>query len=198
MDQRIDAYIAAAPDFARPILTHLRRAVHETVPGLGETIKWSMPHFTLNGKNLAGMAAFKAHCAFVIHGAGRQGGESDGRRDDGMGAYGKIASMDDLPDADTFRMRLMEAAQGLSGANKAPRALKAPKAEIPVPDDLAAALAENAAAGAVFAAFAPSHRRDYLEWIVDAKAPATRGRRIAQAVEWMAEGKRRNWKYEKC
>ncbi|NOW44247.1 uncharacterized protein YdeI (YjbR/CyaY-like superfamily) [Novosphingobium sp. SG751A] len=197
MDQRIDAYIAAAPDFARPILTHLRRAVHEAVPGLGETIKWSMPHFTLNGKNLAGMAAFKAHCAFVIHGAGRQGAE-EGRRDDGLGAYGKIASMDDLPDADTFRMRLVEAAQGLSGAKKAPRAPKAPKPEIAVPDDLTAALAENAAAGAVFAAFAPSHRRDYLEWIVEAKAPATRARRITQAVEWMAEGKRRNWKYEKC
>lgn len=192
MDQRIDAYIAAAPDFARPILIHLRRAVHEAVPGLGETIKWSMPHFTLNGKNLAGMAAFKAHCAFVIHGAGRQGPE------EGMGAYGKIASMDDLPDADTFRLRLMEAAQGLSGAKKAARAPKAPKAEIAVPDDLAAALADNEAARAVFDGFAPSHRRDYLEWIVEAKAPATRARRIAQAVEWMGEGKRRNWKYEKC
>ncbi|MBN9143576.1 MULTISPECIES: YdeI/OmpD-associated family protein [unclassified Novosphingobium] len=197
MDQRIDAYIAAAPDFARPILIHLRRAVHEAVPGLGETIKWSMPHFTLNGKNLAGMAAFKAHCAFVIHGAGRQGGE-EGHRDDGLGAYGKIASMDDLPDPDTFRMRLMEAAQGLSGTTKAARAPKAPKAEIAVPDDLTEALAENVAARAVFEGFAPSHRRDYLEWIVEAKAPATRARRIAQAVEWMGEGKRRNWKYEKC
>lgn len=195
MDQRIDAYIAAAPDFARPILIHLRRAVHEAVPGLGETIKWSMPHFTLNGKNLAGMAAFKAHCAFVIHGAGRQGAE------EGMGVYGKIASMDDLPDADTFRLRLMEAAQGLSGAKKAaraPKAPKAPKAEIAVPDDLAAALADNEAARAVFDGFAPSHRRDYLEWIVEAKQAATRARRIQQAVEWMAQGKRRNWKYEKC
>jgi len=197
MDPRIDAYIEAAPDFARPILIHLRRFAHDAVPGLGETIKWSMPHFTLNGKNLAGMAAFKAHCAFVIHGAGRQGAD-DGQGDEKSGDYGKIASLDDLPDEQVLKARLIEAAQALSGGQKKSRPPKAPKAEIAVPDDLLAALEGNEAARVTFETFAPSHRREYLEWIVEAKAAATRARRIEQAVEWLAEGKKRNWKYEKC
>jgi uncharacterized protein YdeI (YjbR/CyaY-like superfamily) len=197
MDPRIDAYIEAAPDFARPILIHLRRFAHDAVPGLGETIKWSMPHFTLNGKNLAGMAAFKAHCAFVIHGAGRQGAD-DGQGDEKSGDYGKIASLDDLPDEQVLKARLIEAAQALSGGQKKARPPKAPKAEIAVPDDLLAALEGNEAARVTFETFAPSHRREYLEWIVEAKAAATRARRIEQAVEWLAEGKKRNWKYEKC
>lgn len=194
MDQRIDAYIEAAPDFARPILIHMRKLVHEAVPGLGETIKWSMPHFTLNGKNLAGMAAFKAHCAFIIHGSGRQGAE----REDGMGDYGKIASLDDLPNEQALRARLAEAAQALSGGQKKEKPAKAPKAEIAVPDDLIAALEGNEAARVTFEGFAPSHRREYLEWIVEAKQAVTRARRIEQAAEWLAEGKKRNWKYEKC
>ena len=159
MDQRIDAYIEAAPDFARPILIHMRKLVHEAVPGLGETIKWSMPHFTLNGKNLAGMAAFKAHCAFIIHGSGRQGAE----REDSMGDYGKIASLDDLPDEQALRARLAEAAQALSGGRKKEKPARAPKAEIAVPDDLIAALEGNEAARVTFEGFAPSHRREYLE-----------------------------------
>lgn len=201
MDQRIDAYIAAAPEFARPILIHLRHAVHDAVPGLEETIKWSMPHFTLNGKNLAGMAAFKAHCALVIHVPGRadpSGLQAGHARADGLGDYGRIADLADLPDPDALRRRLADAARAILGGQRAPRAPRPPKAEIPVPDDLMAALANHPAARAVFEGFAPSHRRDYLEWIVGAKQAETRARRIAQAVEWMAEGKRRNWKYENC
>lgn len=194
MDQRIDAYIEAAPEFARPILIHLRAMVHDAVPGLGEAIKWSMPHFTLNGKNLAGMAAFKAHCAFIIHVSGRQGVE----RTDGMGDYGKIATMDDLPDPETLRERLAQAAQALLSEQKGPKVPKAPKVEIAVPDDLLTALESNEAARMAFEGFAPSHRRDYLEWIVEAKQAATRAKRIEQAVEWMAQGKKRHWKYEKC
>lgn len=199
MDERIDAYIAQSPDFARPILIHLRALVHAAVPGLEETIKWSMPHFTLDGKNLAGMAAFKAHCAFIIHGAGRQSAQAEAEPDSGggMGDYGKIARLEDLPDANVLKARLVEAAQGLSGGAKRVRAPRAPKAEIAAPEAFLAALAGNPAARAVFEAFAPSHRRDYLEWIVEAKSEATSARRIAQAIEWLAEGKRRNWKYEK-
>jgi hypothetical protein len=108
-EPRIDAYIEKAAPFARPILTHLRALVHEAVPDLGETIKWGMPHFTVGGKNLAGIAAFKAHCAFVIHGTGRQGME----RDPGMGDYGKIASLDDLPPAEEMKAKLIAAAEAI-------------------------------------------------------------------------------------
>ncbi|WP_068081538.1 YdeI/OmpD-associated family protein [Novosphingobium rosa] len=193
-DPRIDAYIEKAAPFARPILTHLRALVHEALPDLGETIKWGMPHFTVAGKNLAGIAAFKAHCAFVIHGTGRQGME----RDPGMGDYGKIASLDDLPPAEELKTKLLAAAEKIRQGGGMARPKKAPKEAIPMPEDFTQALKAHPAAQAVFEGFAPSNRRDYLEWIVEAKQAATRAKRIAQAVEWLAEGKKRNWKYEKC
>ena len=191
-DPRIDAYIAKAAPFAQPILTHVRALVHRALPGAEETIKWGMPHFMLAGKNVAGMAAFKAHCAVVIHGDGRQG--------EAMGQYGKIAAMADLPSDADLIANLRGAAERVQTVGTAlkPRTLKAPKPEIAMPTEFAAALANVPAAQAAFTAFAPSHRREYLEWITSAKAQATRDKRIAQAVEWIAEGKKRNWKYENC
>jgi uncharacterized protein YdeI (YjbR/CyaY-like superfamily) len=193
-DPRIDAYIANAAPFARPILAHLRAAVHAALPQAEETIKWGMPHFTLSGKNIAGMAAFKAHCSFVIHGEGRQGGDA------GMGQFGKIASLDQLPDDSALAESLRQAAGRIAtqGSATTPRARAAPKAPIAMPDDFSRALAGNPAAQAAFDAFAPSHRREYLEWITEAKREETRAKRIAQSIEWLAEGKKRNWKYEKC
>ena len=187
-DPRVDAYIAKAAPFAQPILTHLRALVAKALPEADETIKWSMPHWTVGGKNLAGISAFKAHCALIIHGDGRQG--------DAMGQFGKIAAMADLPpDADLI-VKLREARDRLA-AGQPKKAKAPPKPEIPMPDDFAAALA-GAGARDKFERFAPSHRREYLEWITTAKAAATRAKRIAQAVEWIAEGKKRNWKYENC
>ena len=188
-DPRIDAYIAKAQPFARPILEHLRALVGRALPEAEETIKWGMPHWTVKGKNLAGMAAFKAHCAFTIHGEGRQG--------DAMGNLGRVTALADLPDDAALVASLRAARERLAaGAPKRPRA--APKPEIAMPDDFAAALAASAAAQAAFAGFAPSHRREYLEWVTEAKRAETRAKRIAQAVEWIAEGKKRNWKYEGC
>lgn len=193
-DPRIDAYIAKAAPFAQPILAHLRQLVHAALPQAEETIKWSMPHFTHLGKNVAGMAAFKAHCSFAIHGEGRQGAEQ------GMGSFGKIASLEDLPSEAELKAKLQEAARRIDAQGRAttPRSKPAPKPEIPMPDDLAAELAQNSTARAAFDGFAPSHRREYLEWITEAKRPETRAKRVAQTVEWLAEGKKRNWKYEKC
>ena len=193
-DPRIDAYIAEAADFARPILIHLRDLTHAAVPAVAEDVKWRMPHFTLNGKNLAGMAAFKAHCAFVIHGDGRQGMARDGE----MGDCGKLTSVADLPPPEELTARLVAAAAIIASGAKKPRPAPKPRADLVAPADLAQALSANPAALAVFDGFAPSHRREYLEWIIEAKQPATRERRIAQTVEWVAQGKRRNWKYEGC
>jgi uncharacterized protein YdeI (YjbR/CyaY-like superfamily) len=193
-DQRIDAYIANAAPFARPILARLRAIVHAALPRAEETIKWGMPHFTVSGKNLAGMAAFKAHCSFVIHGEGRLGGDA------GMGQFGKIASLEHIPDEAMLAESLKQAAERIesTGSAKTPRPKPAPKALVAMPDDFAEALAGNPAARAVFDGFAPSHRREYLEWITEAKRAETRAKRIAQSLEWLAEGKKRNWKYEKC
>lgn len=194
LDPRFDEYIAKAAPFAQPILRHIRQLVHEAVPDLVETMKWSMPHFVHKGKNLAGMAAFKAHCAMMIHGDGRQG--------DAMGQFGKIASVADLPGDNELKSKIVAAAERIesegTAVRKKPAAAKAPKADLPMPAAFAAALEGNPAAKATLEAFAPSHRREYVQWIAEAKAEATRDRRIAQAIEWLGEGKKRNWKYENC
>lgn len=193
-DPRIDAYIAKAAPFAQPILTHLRALVRRALPDTEEGIKWGMPHFMVGGKNVAGMSAFKAHCAFVIHGEGRQGDA------EGMGGYGKVGSLADLPAEADLEERVREAAQRIAEGGTAlkPKSAKPPKPEIAMPDDFAAALDAAPNAAATLSRFASSQRREYLEWVTEAKQPATRARRIAQAVEWLAEGKKRNWKYESC
>lgn len=192
-DPKVDAYIAKAAPFAQPILSHLRALVHETVEGLDEALKWGMPHFLHKGKNLAGMSAFKAHAAFMIHGDGRQG--------DAMGQFGKITRLEDLPGDNVLKSKLAEAAQRIDQAGTALKpksAARVAKPELPIPPEFAAALSANPAARAALEGFSPSHRREYVEWISEAKRPETRDKRIAQAIEWLADGKKRNWKYENC
>jgi uncharacterized protein YdeI (YjbR/CyaY-like superfamily) len=194
-DPRIDEKIAQAADFARPILEHFRALVHKAVPEAEEAIKWGMPHFTYKGKNIAGMAAFKAHCAVIIHGEGRQG------ENEGMGSYGKVASMDDLPPEAELAAKLTEAKARIDAAGTALKRPAAPKPKAPrtieMPEDVGAALATRPAAARYWEGLAPSHRYEYLEWITEAKREETRAKRIGQALEWLAEGKRRNWKYER-
>jgi uncharacterized protein YdeI (YjbR/CyaY-like superfamily) len=193
-DPRIDAKIAAAGDFARPVLEHFRALVHATIDGVEEVVKWGMPHFTYKGKNIAGMAAFKAHCAVMIHGAGRQG-------DDGMGSFGKIASLADLPDDAELAMKLREARDRIdtqgSAVKRTPIPRQSQKPEIPMPDDFASALAGATSAQLTYDGLSPSHRWEYLDWITSAKRNETRAKRIGEAVAMLAEGKRRNWKYER-
>ena len=193
-DPRIDAYIAKSAPFAQPVLTHLRALCHDTIDGLDEDIKWSMPALLYKGKNLVTFAAFKAHCTFLIHGDGRQG--------DAMGQFGKITKLTDLPGANELKSKLVAAKERVdqsgSAMKKKPTAERQPKAELPIPPEFAAALSANPAAQAVLEAFAPSHRREYVEWITEAKRPETRDKRIAQAIEMITEGKKRNWKYENC
>ena len=197
-DPRIDAYIAKAAPFAQPILQRIRDVVHEACPEVEETMKWSMPTFVYAGGILAGMAAFKQHASFGYWKHALVMGE-DAQRD-GMGSYGKMATLKDVPSkrrlvADIRRaMQLNEAGVKTPG----PRKAAAPKPPPETPPDLLAALAKNRKARTTFEAFAPSHRREYVEWITEARRDETRARRLAQTVEWLAEGKRRNWKYEAC
>lgn len=190
MDPRIDAYITKAAPFALPILTHLRALVHGALPDAEEGIKWGVPHFMLGGKNVAAIAAFKAHCAFALHGEVRSG--------EGMGCYGKITSLAALPPDAELVAKLEEVAKSLAAGGRRAESKALPKPEIPMPEDFAAALAAAPNARATIDGFTPAQRRDYLEWIEGAKQATTRQRRIAQAIEWLAEGKRRNWKYESC
>lgn len=193
LDPRIDAYIANAADFAQPILQHLRATVHAACPDVEETIKWRMPFFLYHGM-LCNMAAFKAHCAFGFWKGELLLAQADHQGREAMGQFGRITAVADLPPAATLTRYLSEAmALNADGVKAQPK----PKVarELTVPDDLAAALADNREAGARFSAFTPGARREYIAWLEDAKTAATRLRRLAQAIEWIAEGKTRNWKY---
>ncbi|MET0519746.1 MAG: YdeI/OmpD-associated family protein [Burkholderiaceae bacterium] len=195
-DPRIDAYIAQAPDFARPVLEHLRAQVRQACPEAEETIKWSRPHWTLDGRLLAGMSAFKAHCSFGFWQDKVAGAAGADER--AMGQFGRITALADLPPAAELRRLIQKAAQlGREGTAPA-RAPKPPRPALQAPADLLAGLAGNAAARHTFEAFPPGKQRDYIEWIVEAKREDTRAKRLSQALEWLAEGKARHWKYERC
>ena len=191
-DPRIDAFIANAQPFARPILSHLRDLLHRACPGLEESIKWGRPAFVHEGRILAVFGAFKAHASLTLW---KMGGAT-GREEEGMGQFGRLTSLADLP-GDAELVRLIQAAAS-ARAEAAPKPKKPPRPELPVPEELAAALAASASAQATWNAFAPSHRRDYSEWVGEAKRPETRAQRVAQSVEWIAEGKQRHWKYQNC
>ena len=196
-DPRVDEYIHAAQPFSREILDYLRGVVHEAVPQAAEAIKWGFPHFTHHGV-LCSMAAFKRHCTFGLWKGALLLGETDEKAKSAMGQFGRITAIDDLPPKPELIALLREGARLNEQGVKAPRRKHAPKAELPMPDDFAAALNRNAKASATYDGFPPGQRREYLAWIVGAKADATRARRIATAVEWLADGKRRHWKYEAC
>ena len=194
-DPRIDAYIAKAQPFARPILEHVRKRVHAAVSEAEETTKWSAPSFTIDGKILLMMAAFKAHAALNFwRGQELRGAQANA---DAMGQFGKLTSLDDLPPDKELDALIRQAAE-LAKTAPAPRKAKHPKPAIAMHPDFAAALAKAPKAKAVLDGFPPSAQRDYLEWIADAKQDATRQKRIATAVEWLSEGKRRHWKYQDC
>lgn len=195
-DPRIDAYIERQADFARPILDHLRQAVHRACPEAEETLKWSMPTFMYRNEILASMAAFKGHATFGFWRGSLVLGGGD-QQMDAMGQFGRLKSIDDLPKPDMLET-LIKKAMALTDEGVKPVRSKTAKGEFSVPEDLSAALAGNAAASATFEAFPPSCRREYVDWVTEAKRPDTRARRVAQAVEWMAEGKKRNWKYQNC
>lgn len=194
-DPRVDAYIAKAAPFAQPILTHLRQLMHRQVPGVEEAIKWSMPFFMLNGSPLANMAAFKAHAAFGFWRHAEVTGTEE--REGAMGSLGKLVSLDDLP-SDAELAALIAKAVALTGENKPKPAPVKRKPALDLPDDLGAALAANGAAQAQWDAFSPGKRRDYIEWVVEAKRDDTRAKRIATTIAQVAEGKDRNWKYKSC
>ncbi len=198
-DPRIDAYIGKAADFAQPVLKHLRHLVHAAAPQITETIKWGMPFFDYKGP-VCNMASFKQHCAFGFwkatslndtHGLINAGEAA-------MGSFGRLTSLADLP-SDEILVDFIEQAvklneTGVKGNVK--KVLGMPKAEIPMPDYFAEILQNEPKALATFQNFSASHKREYLEWITEAKTEATRGKRMATAIEWLIEGKSRHWKYK--
>ena len=204
LNPKVDAYIAKAQPFAQPILEHIRNLVHKACPDVEETIKWSRPFFEYRGAILGNMSAFKQHCAFGFWGVeiGTVLLEAKALKDGAMGSLGRITSIKDLP-SDKTLLDLIRKAVGFieSGQYTSPiaarqKVVKTPKPALQMPAEFAAALKKNKKAAAAYAAFSPSCKHEYIEWIADAKRPETRDKRIESALEWIAEGKQRNWKYQ--
>jgi len=197
-DARVDAYIAKSADFAQPILTRLRDIVHAACPEVEETMKWSFPNFMYKGM-LCNMASFKEHCALGSWKSPLILDNSGGETEEGMGHFGRITKLSDLPAKKVLTGYIKKAMKlNEDGVKKpAPPKPKTPR-ELVVPDDLAQALQGNATAQATFEKLSPSHKREYVEWITEAKTAATRTKRLQTAIEWMVEGKPRNWKYMNC
>jgi uncharacterized protein YdeI (YjbR/CyaY-like superfamily) len=197
-DPRIDVYIAKSADFAKPVLMHLRKLVHQACPEVEETIKWSVPFFDYKGP-FCNMAAFKAHCVFGFAKtsliADPKGILAD-KKDEAAGVMGRITGVKDLP-SDKIIISFLKAAKKLNDDGmKVPAKKEAVKKPLLIPDYFTSALKKNKKALAVFEAFSPSHKKEYVEWITGAKTEETRAKRMETAFEWMAEGKSKHWKYQ--
>ncbi len=205
-DPRIDAYIAKSQPFAQPILLHLRELVHKACPGVVETIKWSRPFFEYKGVILGNMSAFKEHCSFGFWGEEISAvlREAKVLQPDAMGSLGRLTQIEDLPAKKQMLDLLRKAVAFIdSGQYTSPiaarqRVVKAPAPAVKAPPEFTKALKANRKASAVFSALSPSCKREYVEWIADAKRAETREKRIATAIDWISEGKQRNWKYQNC
>jgi uncharacterized protein YdeI (YjbR/CyaY-like superfamily) len=205
-DPKVDLYIAKTRPFAQPILEHLRELVHKACPEVVETIKWSRPFFEYKGVILGNMSAFKEHCSFGFWGEEISAVLRDAKvlQANAMGSLGKLTSVADLP-AKKQMLDLLRQAKAFidQGEYTSPiaarnKVVKAPAAAPETPPEFTKALKANKKAAAVFAAFSPSCKKEYVEWITDAKRTETRDKRIATAIEWISEGKQRNWKYQNC
>lgn len=196
----VDAYIAAAEPFARPILKHLRKTLHVVCPDAAETMKWSLPHFEYAGENLCILAAARKHCSFTFY---KQALMRDARLRENPSLkankrfLGQLKSLSDLPDAEELEAFIREAMDLNERGVKLPAQPSKTPSEIPMPAEFGQALQQHRRAREVFESRSASFRKEYLVWITDAKTDATRQKRIAEAIGWIAEGKGRFWKYQK-
>lgn len=194
-NKQFDAYIAKSPDWAQPILTTLREIVHDACPDVQEEMKWSAPTFVYHGI-MCGMVAFKHYCTFHFWKGELVTGTALGANGEGAAAqFGRLTSVKDLPPKKVLIGYIKKAMKLNEEGVKVERPAKKKRPELPMPSYFMAAIKKNKRALAAYEDFSPSHRREYIEWITGAKTDATRDKRVAQAVEWMAEGKSRNWKY---
>lgn len=196
---KIDSYIEKSQDFAKPILHYIRETVHEYCPDAEEAMKWSFPHFIYKGKNLCAMASFKQHCTFGFLLEKEMKTMQEITHDiekNSMFSLGKITKTEDLPSKPQLKKAILEAMEltdmGVTMKKAAPS-----KTEMEIPDYFQAALNDNSKALGFFEKASPSFKKEYITWLTEAKTEATRNKRMEQALEWIEEGKGRNWKYEK-
>jgi len=200
-DPRIDEYIATSAPFAQPVLNHLRKLIHQACPAVEEKMKWSFPHFDYKGV-FCSMASFKEHCAFNFWKAKLIPDPHNLLKENSMramGQFGKIKSLNDLPDDKIILQYLIEAMKLNESGIKVTsgRPPEKEKKELKVPEELIRGLQKNKKALETFEKFTYSHKKEYVQWIAEAKTDVTRKKRVETAIEWMAEGKGRNWKYQR-
>lgn len=198
-DKRVDAYIAKSATFAQPILKHFRQLVHEACPEVEENIKWGCPSFDYKGM-LFGMAAFKQHCAFTFWKAALMNDKQkifSLAENAAMGQLGQIKKLSDLPSDKILLEYLTEAVRLNEDDIKLPQKPKAGAKDLNIPDYFIKTVGKNKNALQTFEGFSYSNKKDYVEWVIEAKTENTRNKRLATAIEWMGEGKPRNWKYLK-
>lgn len=198
--QNFDDYILQAEPFARPILTYFRACVERACPKAQETFKWGMPMFTYKGSILCHMAAFKNHTSFSFWLSAKMTdpeGVFIGEANSGMGQFGKVTSIEQLPNETILISYITEAMALTDAGEKLPKATPKGAKVLQAPDAMLEALNNNSIALSNYNAFSQSNKNDYIEWISDAKTAGTRDRRIAQMLVWLEEGKPRNWKYMK-
>ena len=194
-DARVDAYIAKAEDFAKPILKHLRKLIHEGCPEVEETIKWQFPSFMYKGI-LCGMAAFKQHCTFGFWKGDLFLGKE--QQDGAMGSFGRLTKVSDLPKDSVMLGYVKEAVRINDAGVKRPRPARSAKKELVIPNYFQQAVRKNRKALETFENFSYSHKKEYVEWVTEAKRDETREQRLAMTIQWLAQGRSRNWKYENC
>lgn len=201
MNPQFDTYIERSAQFAQPILTHLRKLVHQACPEVEEKMKWSFPNFDYKGSILCSMAAFKQHCTFGFWLGGIMDDPDQILNKVGetaMGQLGKITSLSDLPKDEILIRYILEAKRLADEGVKLPKkAVSKTSADLDIPKELQDALNKSDKARATFDQFSNSNKKEYTMWILDAKTVSTRDKRIATAIEWMEEGKSKNWKYER-
>lgn len=206
LNSQFDVYIEKAQPFAQPILTHLRKVIHKGCKDVEEVIKWGFPNFVFKGKILCSMAAFKQHATFGFWLASQMktmvpylAKNTDGENtSNGMGHFGKITQLKEIPSEKLLLLMIKEAMQLINDGTTLKKAMPVKTAAPVCPTYLKNALQKNKKAGEIFDKASASFRKEYIMWLTDAKTEATRDRRLATALEWIAEGKGRNWKYEKC
>jgi uncharacterized protein YdeI (YjbR/CyaY-like superfamily) len=199
-NKQVDAYIAKAAPFAKPILNYLRKTVHEGCPAVEEAIKWGMPSFLHKGI-LCGMAAFKAHCTFGFWKGDLLFAQDPAAKEkaaQAMGHFGRITALADLPPREALLAYVKEAARLNDAGIKAPAKARSKPKPLLVPDYFSAALNQNKKAKENFERFSYSHKREYVEWVGEAKREETREKRLRTSIAWLAQGKPQNWKYMSC
>jgi uncharacterized protein YdeI (YjbR/CyaY-like superfamily) len=198
-DKSVDTYISKSQDFAKPILKHIRGLVHKGCPGVEEKMKWSFPTFNYKGSILCNMAAFNQHATFGFWKVSllRSKGVLPEADESAMGQFGRITSISDLPSDKVILSIIKEAAKLNEHGVKIPKKKKTEKKDVSVPEYFIKALNKNKKAKTTFDNFSPSHKREYVEWVTEAKTEETRNKRLNTSIEWLSEGKPRNWKYMK-